>query len=263
MKDKKAMTEMQRDFVAKMKEYAVEFAEHIDKSDIQAVLLSGSVARGDFYPGEYGGMIDLVIMKKSGHCFDAEKILGKDEEPDIPYHCVRRNFYGSEICFEIDVRDFVSAEQFEQLDESRKFSIIESEIIYDAGNLYRNEFQKILLLKDKELHILFDSTLQGIDWMLSPYTTDKWFRRQAFVQMHWNLNSAVRMGVKCLYYKNGSYVPPENRMLYYTYTLEKLPEQYSRLIAALFRQNIESYADYERRGKLFREQFLGFLRTKQ
>lgn len=47
-----------------MREIASDFFSQVDKTCIQTVLLSGSVARGDFSPGKYGGMIDLVVMKK-------------------------------------------------------------------------------------------------------------------------------------------------------------------------------------------------------
>lgn len=42
-----------------------------------------------------------------------------------------------------------------------------------------------------------------------------WKSRIAFSQFHQNLNSAIVLAVRCLYYKNGTYVPPENRILYY------------------------------------------------
>lgn len=86
-----------------------------------------------------------------------------------------------------------------------------------------------------------------------------WKSRNAFSQLHQNLNSAIMLAVRCLYYKNGSYVPPENRILYYSYSLEKLPENYKFLLSSLFQQQIDSYSDYERREKLFKNEFMKFL----
>lgn len=249
-------------FIEKMRKIASDFVSQIDKTCIQTVLLSGSVARGDFSPGKYGGMIDLVFMKKpdcGSSGFDPAEIFGEDEDSEIPYHCVRRYFEGSEIWFEIDIREFVSAGVFEKFDEARKFSILESKILYDEGDLYSSEFEKIRLIKNKELPKFFKETFQVINSLLNPYAKDKWFRRNAFSQLHQNLNSAIMLAVRCLYYKNGSYVPPENRILYYTYSLEKLPENYKFLLSSLFQQQIDSYSDYERREKLFKNEFMKFL----
>jgi hypothetical protein len=77
--------------------------------------------------------------------------------------------------------------------------------------------------------------------------------------MHNNLNIAIELGINCLYYLNKKYVPAEDRKLYYTYELEKLPNNYEELIVKLLKQKIDSKKDYERRKKLFMEEFVAIL----
>lgn len=64
-------------FIEKMRKIASDFVSRIDKVCIQTVLLSGSVARGDFSPEKYGGMIDFVVMKKP------ECVFSVSSEPEF------------------------------------------------------------------------------------------------------------------------------------------------------------------------------------
>ena len=77
--------------------------------------------------------------------------------------------------------------------------------------------------------------------------------------MHNNLNIAIELGICCLYYFNGKYAPADDRKLYYTYALEKLPTNYDILLEKIFDQRINSKEDYERRKKLFLKEFIGIM----
>ncbi len=87
----------------------------------------------------------------------------------------------------------------------------------------------------------------------------RWERREAYSQMHQNLNFAISMGIKCLYYINNKYTPAEDRRLYYTYELKKLPENYEKLMIELLKQKADSGKDYERRRNLFIEEFMSVI----
>lgn len=266
MKNLKEMQVLQKDFIAGLKNLAEKYVSGLDKKNIQTVLLSGSVARGDYYPGKLGGYVDLIVMTK-GQGFDADAVLGKDVEPVIPYHCVETEIQGTRIGFAIDVRTFVSVEQFKTFDEARKWSVLEAKIIYDEGGLYESELEKIHRLRDEEIKSYFEGTLFGVERLVSEYMCDKWMRRDAFVQLHENLNKAVELSIHCLYYINGSYVGPDNRLSYYTYSFKKLPggssAKYGNLMKKLMRQNIFSLRDFLRRKFLFEKQFLSWLREEK
>lgn len=69
------------------------------------------------------------------------------------------------------------------------------------------------------------------------------------------------MAVCCLYYINNSYVPAEDRQLYYSLTLSNLPKNYESLIFELKNQNTASEDDYNRRENLFRKTILDFIKN--
>lgn len=264
MQDKNQIAEQQKSFIEKTVNAVKTFISSLDKTHIQTVLLAGSTARGDFFPGEYGGMVDLIVMRRKNSRATAEDIFGANQEPFIPYHCIKIAEGAAkkdDLWLEIDFRDAVTLENFEKLEEPRKFSILEGKILYDDSDAYKSELAKILELQKTETARLFDGAMGYINYLLGDYKTDRWYRRGAFVQLHENLNTAIRAAVKCLYYINRSYQPAEDRFFYYSYTLQKLPDNYEKLMTELAKQQIDSCEDYLRREKLFKENFLKYLET--
>ena len=144
MKTKEVIIEQQKDFIQNLKNITYDFINRIDKSEIETILLSGSVSRADFFPqkkenGEYNGMVDLIVMRKEGSSITAEEIFGPDQDPPIPYHCVKCD----NVWFAILFTDFIDTNKFLQFEEPRKFSVLESQILYDPNNSYKNELEKI------------------------------------------------------------------------------------------------------------------------
>ncbi|MBB5226614.1 hypothetical protein DYE50_06180 [Treponema ruminis] len=262
MKNKNVIIAQQKDFISKMKAAAQNFIASTDKSEIETILLSGSVARGDYFPrqdekGGYVGMIDLIVMKKKGSSATAEKIFGPNQEPAIPYHCIK----SGDLWFAIWFTDFISADDFVHFEEARKFSILEAEILYDKTKMYEAELKKINQIKTEECEKKLSDNIGYIHYLLSDYKKDRWERRAALLQLNENLNTAIRIGVCALYYKNNSYAPAEDRQLYYSLTLENLPENYESVITELKNQNVTSLEDYKRREDLFRSTLLDFIMT--
>ena len=101
---------------------AESYTSAIPKESLLAVLLPGSVARGDFYPGKLGGMTDLIVFKRPDANVTADELFGKNEDPDVPYHCVKRDGDWYQIWFS----EMLEGETYRQLPESRKFAINES-----------------------------------------------------------------------------------------------------------------------------------------
>lgn len=87
MKNLNEMKARQKDFVGHLRGLTEKYVAGLEKEKIQTILLSGSVARGDYFPGKLGGYVDLIVMTKEPN-FDANTVFGKDIEPEIPYHCV-------------------------------------------------------------------------------------------------------------------------------------------------------------------------------
>jgi len=255
MKDKKEIVKQQSDFIEKQKKEAQNFIAKIDKSEIETILLAGSVARGDFFPGKFGGMIDLVVMRKKESKVSAEEVFGPNQDPDIPFHCIK----SGDCWFQILFIDYISASDFIKFDEPRKYSILEAEIVYDANGSFEKELAKINEAKKEECASWLKDKIAYINYLLSDYKKDRWFRRDAFLQMHENLNTAIRMGVCGLYYKNNSYAPAEDRQLYYSLSLENLPDNYEKVLVKLKNQNSKSFSNYRKREELFRKTILAFV----
>lgn len=261
MKNLNEMKMQQKDFIAHLRALTEKYIYSLEKSKIQTILLSGSVARGDYFPGKFGGYVDLIAMTKEPN-FDKTSVFGKDIEPEIPYHCVETFIDDEKIGFEIDIRPFVSVQEFKTFDEPKKWSTLESKILYDENDLFSNELSKIESLKKTELKSYFEKTLFEIEQLIGEYVCDKWLCRAAYVQLHENLNKAIELGIRCLYYINESYVAPDNRLSYYTYSFEKLPKNYERMMKMLMKQNISSRCDFFRRKELFEKEFLSWLKAE-
>lgn len=260
MKTKEVIIEQQEGFIQEMKDKTISFINSIDKSEIETILLSGSVSRGDYFPqkkenGEYDGMVDLIVMRQKGSKITAEEIFGPDQDPPIPYHCVKID----NIWFAILFTDFIDTDMFSKFEEPRKFSILESQILYDPNNSYKNELKKINQFVKEDLENNLNGSLGYIHYLISDYKKDRWYRRDAFIQLHENLNTAIRAGVRALFYLNGFYSPAEDRAIYYSHSLQKIPENYAEVISKACNQKTDSEEDYFRREKIFMENIVGFI----
>ncbi len=259
MKAKNTIVEQQAGIIKNLINEARDFIHSLDKTAIQTVLLSGSISRGDYYPGKFGGMTDLTIMRKSGFTTTPESLFGPDEEPDIPFHCITINNTHYQILF----LEFVDYKVFQTFDEPRKYAFLESEILFDKDNKYKTELKNIIKFSQIDQHKLLNNCLGYIGYLLSDYKKDRWYRRMAFCQMHENLNTAIRLIIQCLYYINGKYAPAEDRRLYYSYSLDKLPINYEDTINEIYRQEITSEEDYFRRESVFNNVLLDFVSTNR
>lgn len=253
----------QSSFIGSLILAAKQYVSSVDKTGIQTILLNGSVVRGDFCTQNLGGYVNLVVMVKDEKSFDWEKIFGKAEEEFYIFHCVRKEICGRKIGFQIEKRPFESLGYFETLDENRRWAHLESEILYDENELFGRELLKINEVMGNNLCQLMNRSLSYIGELISNYKEQKFYGRDCPQQLHENLNSAIRNAVKCLYYINGKYSAPEERALYYSFDLDKLPLDYENMMKNLYRQHIDSYEDYERRKKIFVEQFFGYLREQE
>ena len=260
MKSKEAVVEQQKNFVQGLRKRTSDFINSIDKSEIESILLSGSLSRADFFPrkkenGEYDGMVDLIVMRKKGSSIKAEDVFGPDQDPPIPYHCVKIDGTWFAILF----TDFIDTDKFAQFEEPRKSSVLESQVLYDPDGSYKNELSRIKLFAKGELQNKLSDSLGYIHYLISDYKKDRWYRRDAFIQLHENLNTAIRAGIRSLFYLNGFYSPAEDRALYYSHSLPELPDNYAELISAACSQDTESEEDYFRREKIFMDNIVGFI----
>lgn len=245
----------QKEFIEQCIFKTKRFINSLKLDNIAVILLSGSVSRGDYMPGKYGGMIDLTVMMIKGSKLSALDILGKDEEPDIPYHCVSYLGQGFQIAF----HELFDVSDFNNFDESKKNALLESKVIYQQNNVYTSLLDNINIDLQKKLEKEKNKGIGYINYLLSGYKKDRWISRNAYPQLHTNLNKAIEIGIKCLFYNNGKYAPSEDRILYYSYSLPKINSSYEKIVRELFKQDIMSFDDYKRREEIFFKLFLPML----
>lgn len=255
MKTKDQVAKIQRSFNLNVRRAAHDFVAGLPKAELAAVLLSGSTARGDFYPGRFGGMVDLTVMPQDGSNATAAELFGENEEPAIPFHCVKRDGAWYQIAF----HEFVDHRRFQSLDESKKFALLESEVLWEQGKSYTAELDIVQKFARVDQARLKGECLGYVGYLLSDYKEDRWLRREAYAQLHANLNAALQGAIKCLFYLNGSYAPAEDRRLYYAHALPRLPDGFASLMRELHRQDIDSESDYRRRRRSFESVLLAFI----
>lgn len=91
-------------------------------------------------------MLDLIVMKRAGSTLTATQLFGENQDPFIPFHCVKSD----DIWFEILFTDFVTTEQFTEFEEPEKFSFMESVILYDKNGFYAKELEKLHAVQCEE-----------------------------------------------------------------------------------------------------------------
>ena len=246
----------QKEYIEQCEFKTKKFIKSISLDNIEVILLSGSVSRGDFMPGKYGGMIDLTVMKTEDSILTASDVFGENENPDIPYHCIRHLGQWFQIAF----NEFIDSTDFEMLDESNKYAILESKILHDSNNRFTTVLEKINTGLSMKLNLEKNNGIGYINYLISGYKKDRWISREAYPQLHSNLNTAIQVAIKCLFYNNGKYAPAEDRIFYYSFDLPKTTDNYEKIVTELFKQEIMSFEDYKRREEIFIKLFLPMLR---
>jgi hypothetical protein len=231
------------------------YVSSIDTEELVAILLSGSVARGDFFPGKLGGMIDLTVFKKPGSQVTAEELFGKNEAPEIPYHCVNRK--GD--WYQIWLVEILGADGYKLLPEARKYALHESILLWQRADAYSQADGGFKKIAAEETRAAFSARVRGVSYLLSEYKVDRWQRRSEPGQLHFNLNAAIDIAIGCLYNINGKYTPAPDRALYYSYELERRPERYEELLQQLMDIKLDSIENYRNREQLFKRHLLKFL----
>ncbi|GHV69064.1 hypothetical protein AGMMS49928_10220 [Spirochaetia bacterium] len=120
------------------------------------------------------------------------------------YHCIRWNGEWFAILF----TDFIDINKFKEFNEPRKFSVMESKILYDSNGKYKNESEKINDFVKNDLKNKLDGTLGYLKYIVGKEV--RWEIREAYPHMHNNLNIAIELGICCLYYLNGKYAPADD-----------------------------------------------------
>jgi predicted nucleotidyltransferase len=257
MKDIENIQSKQKDFIENLKikinDYVSNNLQNIP--ELYSVLLSGSVSRGTYMPDHMGGAIDLTLIVDNKKSFNKQKYLG-DKTEDIPEYFIKNN----EMNYQFVFYDRSMLTNFANLNESKKYALFESTILLDKGNYYQNKYKKELVsIKDVEIKEKYKNSLGYINYLLNDYKINRWINRSGFIQLHMNLNKAIDIFIKCLFHCNGSYAPAEDRSLYFSFGLKKIPIDYKKYIDEVAKVLDYTLEDYKRREEVFKNKLLSFV----
>lgn len=255
MKSFQDVAEQEKHRIQDLKSRTRGFLETLDCSRLGAILLSGSMARGDYWPGSHGGLVDLTVLPLQDTALKPEDVFGPDEEPDIPFHCVSSGGLGYQIAW----LPLPGPAEFSALDEARKAALLESEVLFEESASFSSRLPSLQDLARREREDWRAQKLGYVGYLRSDYKEDRWLRREAYLQLHSNLDLAIRTALVLLYYRNGRYAPAEDRRLYYALALPDCPPHFEEVWQELHSGHPWTRKGYEARRSLFMERLLPFV----
>jgi len=233
-----------------------DYINTFNKEQIESVLLSGSVSRGTFMPGTYGGAIDLTVFVKSQKNVNYDDLFGLDIDDKIPGHFIK---YKDDF-FQIKPVSYDFIDKFAENSEAEKFAFLESRLIYDQEKKYQKaiELLKKQIVPD-DIRRINKSAKGYMYYLINDYKVDRWKNRNAVLQLNNNLNISIQYAIKCLFYKNGKYYPAEDRALYFSLELDQKPDNFESLLVDLQIIKNKKLSEYLRREKIFKDRLVKYI----
>lgn len=245
----------QIEVIKSCKKEVADFISSIDTSKLKLILLSGSVARGTFMPEENGGAIDLIFFTRD-KTYNPTIELGRDLEAHIPGHFIKfRDVY-----LQIKIYNDAYLSIFTKQHEAEKYAFLESEILLSNDEYIEETIKDIIENKVPDNIIdLYRRAFGYCRYLMSDYKVDRWKNRNAVLQLNVNLNHALNQAIRCLFYINGKYYPAEDRALYFSLNLERIPRGLSEIYKKILMNSEDTLESYNKRELLFKRELLGFI----
>jgi len=199
---------------------------------VMGVLLTGSVSRGDARVGPYGLFIDVAIVVKEKKNLDLKALLGPDEQPSQPFHCVTID---GKIGLAVEVVEYQELLNLRSKDDSVLYAKWESTILVDKEGLLKTWMTKIFTLSDEEVGKRSLIRLRRVGYLIGEYRMEKWSKRGAWIQLCQNQNEAVENFCEFIYCANGLFVPRKDWLVYLTFEQALQPPNLEGLIQRLYK----------------------------
>jgi hypothetical protein len=198
---------------------------------ILGALLTGSVSRGDARVGPFGLFIDFAIIVRNRNEVDLTALLGPDEKPDLPFHCVTLD---GNIGLAVELVEYMELLNIRNKDEASIFAKDESTILFDKEGLLKSWKAKYFTITEDDIRKRALVRLFRVGYLIGEYRMEKWERREAWAQLNQNMNEACECFCEFLYCINGSFVPRKDWLVYLTYEQEKKPANLESLMEHLY-----------------------------
>ncbi len=227
------LQDMQKKEVAGLRKMVESVVEEKIKTESRIIgaLLTGSVARGDARIGPFGIMIDLALVVDKAEDLNLETIFGKDEEPEIPFHCVTLK---DTIGLAIEVLTLDDLYKIRQKQESQIFAKNESMILYDKNELLKKWKEQAFVIDDNQLRQRALQHFFRFGYLTGDYRLEKWKFRKAYTQINQNFNEASECYCSFLYCINRKFIPRKDWLTYLTYELQIKPTDHETFMAGIY-----------------------------
>jgi hypothetical protein len=216
----KSLADLRREqaaLCASLTEAASSFAQRLAQHpEVEAVLLTGSVARGDARQAPLGLLVDVLVLSDSGQV-PLETVFGPSAEPEIPFYCPTVAGTGFQVSQE-SLECFAAPKS-----EAESFALAESKVLYD-----RNDKVGIRLATEFASHqgprqqAAMDAFWR-FQYLGGPYRWEKWEHRQAWAQLAQNAHEAFEGFCAFTCARNGKFVPRKDWLVYVLYDLPNVP----------------------------------------
>lgn len=198
---------------------------------ITGALLTGSVARGDARIGPWGVMIDLALVVEDKKDIDLDEIFGKDECPDIPFHCVMLK---DNIGLQIEVIENADLFKIRSRPESVVFAKNEAAIICDKDGVLKKWKEECFIITGDQIKSRALNNYFRFRYLCGEYRLEKWSRREGWIQIIQNFNEAAECYCNFLYCINKMFIPRKDWLTYLTFELENKPEKHALYMERLY-----------------------------
>ena len=207
---------------------------------ILGVLLSGSVARGDARIGPFGVQIDVALVVERRPDLDLELLIGPDEEPGIPYHCVS---LAEKVGLAVEVVELEELKAVRSRKESEIFARSESVVLFDRTGALGAWKAGAFVVTEEERRLRSLAWLGRYGYLEGgDYRFEKWMNRGVYTQVCQNFNEAAECYCAFLLCLNGRFVPRKDWLAYLTYDLPVLPPAHASYMDALYSSRLEEEA---------------------
>ncbi len=230
LNEQKAEVKQLRQITEKLNEEKI-----VANRQITAALLCGSLARGDARSGPFGLMIDITLIVENKQLINLTDIFGKDEEPFIPYHCIKideKHGFAFEV---IEVKELL---KIREQSESTIFAKKESIILKDSKDFLKNWKLECFTISSEEIRKRSLRNYFRFCYLTDEYRFEKWNSRDAYCQISQNMNEAAECYCNFIYCINKEFIPRKDWLVYLSFEQKITPNQHKEFINKLYTSNL-------------------------
>ncbi|MEI8095845.1 MAG: hypothetical protein WCG80_16670 [Spirochaetales bacterium] len=196
--------------------------------EVEAVLLTGSVARGDARQAPLGLLVDVLVLSASG-AVPLEPMFGANTEPELPFYCPAVRGTGFAVAQE-------SLERFAgPKSESESFALAEAKVLFDRSDKVGIRLGADFPARQAPRQKVAMEHYGLYQYLGGPYRWEKWDYREAWTQLAQNAHEAFESFCAFAYARNGSFVPRKDWLVYLLTEQPNVPADLASLVDCALR----------------------------